>query len=285
VTHKIERVVMTGLPYDGRDRRAPEWNSDISPDEFQDKLVETIVTTAMEHMKRPFAIPEHYDQKQARLFHATAMKNFSFFAWRFPSWLLEVASRCPYQDVRREIIQDCVDEEVGDEDANGRCHVDVLYEEVEACGISRDKVAATPPTPLIQACILALDDLARTLPWQAAYAAIAGLEIFNAKPAVELRAKLMTPEQLAAATAAMSASLPERLGLPSEDLLFGALHAYKDQFHGGGELELLVKYGNDARIQQEMLWAAKTGLETFALMVAEIDRLALQAVEGTPAAA
>jgi pyrroloquinoline quinone (PQQ) biosynthesis protein C len=276
---------MTGLPYDGRDRRAPEWNSDISPDEFQDKLVETIVKTAMECMQRPFAIPEHYDQKQARLFHATAMKYFSFFAWRFPSWLLEVASRCPYQDVRREIIQDCVDEEVGDEDANGRCHVDVLYEEVEACGITRDEVAATPPTPLIQTCILALDDLARTLPWQASYAAIAGLEIFNSKPAVELRTKLLTPEQLAAATSAMSASLPERLGLPSEDLLFGALHAYKDQFHGGGELELLVKYGNDARIQHEMLWAAKTGLETFALMIAEIDRLALQAVEGTPAAA
>jgi pyrroloquinoline quinone (PQQ) biosynthesis protein C len=271
---------MTGLPYDGRDRRAPEWNSDISPDDFQDKLVETIVVTAMECMKRPFAIPEHYDQQQARLFHATAMKYFSFFAWRFPSWLLEVASRCPYQDVRREIIQDCVDEEVGDEDANGRCHVDVLYEEVEACGITRDEVAATPPTPLIQTCILALDDLARTLPWQASYAAIAGLEIFNAKPAVELRTKLMTPEELAAATSAMSASLPERLGLPSEDLLFGALHAYKDQFHGGGELELLVKYGNDARIQHEMLWAAKTGLETFALMIAEIDRLALQAVEG-----
>ena len=31
---------MTGLPYDGRDRGAPEWTSDISPEEFQDKLVE-----------------------------------------------------------------------------------------------------------------------------------------------------------------------------------------------------------------------------------------------------
>jgi len=276
---------MTGLPYDGRDRGAPEWTSDISPEEFQDKLVETVVTTAMEHMKRPFVIPEHYDQTQARLYHATSMKNFSFFAWRFPSWLLEVASRCPYQDVRREIIQDCVDEEVGDEDANGRCHVDVLYDETEACGIARDEVAATPPTPLLQACILALDDLARTLPWEAGYAAIAGLEIINSKPAVELRIKLMTPEQLADATAAMSSSLPERLGIPGDDLLFNALHGYKDQFHGGGELELLVKYGTNPRIQREMLWAAKTAVETFALMFAEIERLALAAVEGAPTVA
>jgi hypothetical protein len=271
---------MTGLPYDGRDRRAPEWSSDISPEEFQDKLVEVVVTTAAQHMKKPFAIPEHYDQMQARLYHATAMKYFSFFAWRFPSWLLEVASRCPYQDVRREIIQDCVDEEVGDEDANGRCHVDVLYDEVEACGIAREDVASTPPSPLIQTCVLALDDLARTLPWEAAYAAIAGLEIMNSKPAVELRMKLMSAEQIEAATAAMSASLPERLGIPGDDLLFAALHAYKDQFHGGGELELLAKYGCDNRIQQEMLWGAKTGFEAFALMVNEIDRLAHETVEG-----
>ncbi|BBY38020.1 hypothetical protein MMAN_21540 [Mycobacterium mantenii] len=271
---------MTGLPYDGRDRGAPEWTSSISPEEFQAQLVEVIVKTAAEHMKKPFAIPQHYDQTQARLYHATAMKYFSFFAWRFPSWLLEVASRCPYQDVRREIIQDCVDEEVGDEDANGRCHVDVLYDEVEACGIAREDVAATPPSPLIQTCVLALDDLARTLPWEAAYAAIAGLEIMNSKPAVELRMKLMTPEQIESAMSAMSSSLPERLGIPGDDLLFAALHAYKDQFHGGGELELLAKYGCDNRIQQEMLWAAKTGFETFALMVNEIDRLALATVEG-----
>ncbi|KLO42393.1 hypothetical protein ABW17_12215 [Mycobacterium nebraskense] len=276
---------MTGLPYDGRDRGAPEWTSTLSPEEFQHKLVETIVTTAMEHMKRPFLIPEHYDQAQARLHHATSLKHFSFFAWRFPSWLLEIASRCPYQDVRREIIQDCVDEEVGDEDANGRCHVDVLYDETAACGISREEVAATPPTPLLHACILALDDLARTLPWEAAFAAIAGLEIINSKPAVELRVKLMTPEQLADATAAMSSSLPERLGIPGDDLLFNALHGYKDQFHGGGELELLAKYGTDARIQREMLWAAKTAVETFALMIGEIDRLALETVEGSVPAA
>ena len=271
---------MTGLPYDGRSRRPPTWNSEVSPQDFEAKLVETIVLAAVEHMKRPFAIPAHYDQTQARLYHATALKYFSFFAWRFPSWLLAIASRCPYQDVRREIIQDCVDEEVGGEDANGRCHVDVLYEEVEACGILREDVAATPPSPLIQACILALDDLARTLPWEAAYAAIAGLEIMNSKPAVELRAKLMTPEQLAAATEAMSTSLPERLGVPGDDLLFAALHAYKDQLHGGGALEVLTKYAADDRIQHEMLWAARTAFETFALMVSEIDRIAIETVEG-----
>lgn len=80
----------------------------------------------------------------------------------------------------------------------------------------------------------------------------------------------------------MSSSLPERLGIPGDDLLFNALHGYKDQFHGGGELELLAKYGTDPRIQREMLWAAKTAVETFALMFGEIERLALEAVEGHP---
>jgi pyrroloquinoline quinone (PQQ) biosynthesis protein C len=271
---------MTGLPYDGRDRRTPEWTSDSSPEEFQDRLVETVVTTAMASMNRPGSIPEHYDRAQARLFHATSLKYFSYFAWRFPSWLLEIASRCPYQDVRRELIEDCVDEEVGDEDAGGRCHVDVLYEEAEACGISRDEIAATPPPRMIQTCVLALDDLARTLSWQASFAAIAALEIINSKPAVEMRMSLMSEEEQAAAAAAISSSLPERLGIPGEDLLFNALHAYKDQFHGGGELELLVKYGTDARTQSEMLWAANAAVQTFGIMYTEIQRLAAEAVGG-----
>ncbi|MBX7430519.1 iron-containing redox enzyme family protein [Mycobacterium sp. Y57] len=271
---------MTGLPYDGRSRRVPDWTSDVSPDKFEDLLVETVVTAAMASIKKPFVIPDHYTQAQARLYHGTSLKYFSFFAWRFPSWLLEVASRCPYQDVRRELIEDCVDEEVGDEDAGGRCHVDVLYEEAEACGISREEIATTAPSPLIQTCVLALDDLARTLSWEASFAAIAGLEITNSKPAVELRAKLATPEQLANAQAAIASSLPERLGIAGENLLFNALHAYKDQFHGGGELELLVKYATDPHTQNEMLWAARTGVETFGLMLSEIDRLALETVEG-----
>jgi hypothetical protein len=67
--------------------------------------------------------------------------------------------------------------------------------------------------------------------------------------------------------------------------LFNALHGYKDQVHGGGELELLAKYGGDARIQHEMLWAAKTAVETFAVMIGEIDRLALETVESSVSAA
>lgn len=271
---------MTGQPYDGRSRRAPEWVSGDSPDEFQNRLVETVVTAALSSLESGFVIPAQYDQAQARLYHGTSLKYFSFFAWRFPSWLLEIAARCPYQDVRREVIEDCVDEEVGDEDAGGRCHVDVLYEETEACGISRAEIASTEPSPLIQTCILALDDLARTLPWEASYAAIAGLEIIQSKPAVELRNKLMTDEQRhTLGAAATSLSLPERLGIQSEHLLFNALHAYKDQFHGGGELTMLVKYGTDARIQREMLWAAKTAIETFGLMNDEITRLSTVAVE------
>jgi pyrroloquinoline quinone (PQQ) biosynthesis protein C len=270
---------MTGQAYDGRSRQAPEWTSGDSPEKFEKRLVETVVDTVMSSMQPP-VIPPHYTQDQARLYHATWLKHFSFFAWRFPSWLLEVASRCPYQDVRREIIEDCTDEEVGDEDAGGRCHVDVLYEEAEACGITREEIAATEPTAPIHAAILALDDLVRTLPWEAAFAAIAGLEIIQSKPAVEYRNSLMNSEMKEAMEAISSVSLPERLGIDSENLLFNALHAYKDQFHGGGELKLLVKYGTDARIQHEMLWAARTAVQMFALMTTEMRRLCIEAVEG-----
>ena len=100
---------MPGQPYDGRSRLAPEWVSGDSPDKFEQRLVETVVTTALASMKGTFVIPAEYTQEQARLYHATSLMHFSHFAWRFPSWLLEIAARCPYQEVRREIIDDCSD--------------------------------------------------------------------------------------------------------------------------------------------------------------------------------
>ena len=277
-----ERIeAMTGQPYDGRGRQAPEWTNGDPPDKFETRLVQTVVDTVFAQMAPP-VIPPQYDQAQARLYHGTWLKNFSFFAWRFPSWLLEIASRCPYQDVRREIIEDCVDEEVGDEDADGRCHVDVLYEEAEACGITREEIASTEPTPIIQACILALDDLAQDpsvggllrRDRQASRSSSRSRRSNTATSALPRAACREAMEEMS------SVALPERLGIESENLLFNALHAYKDQFHGGGELKLLVKYGTDSRIQEEMLWAAKTAVQMFALMTNEMRRLCIEAVEG-----
>jgi pyrroloquinoline quinone (PQQ) biosynthesis protein C len=264
---------------DGRSRRDPPRSADArSEEEFEALLIDTVVSSQL-HVGDLFSIPAELGQDQARLFHATWLKYFSFFAWKFPSCLLAVASRCPYQDVRREIIEDCVDEEVGDEDASGRCHVDVLYEEAEACGITRDEIAATPPTPTILAAINTLDNLSRSLSWEASFCAVAALEIGASKPAVEARRRMMTPEQLAKHEESMNGpGLPERLGIKSEDLMFNALHAYKDQFHGGGELDLLRKYAADRRTQDEMLWAAKASILVMLGMIEEIRRLSLQAV-------
>jgi pyrroloquinoline quinone (PQQ) biosynthesis protein C len=254
----------------------------MSEEEFQDRLVDTVVRTRL-NMDAGYAFPEELDEVQGRLYHATFLKHFSFFAWKFPSWLMEVASRCPYQDVRRTVIEDCVDEEVADPDAGGRCHIDVLYEEAEACGISREEIAATQATPIVLACVHALENFSRTLGWETSFAALAALEIGSSEPAVKLRNKLLseslTPEQIARGRSGReSKSLSERTGLPEEKLVFAAIHAYKDQFHGGGELKLLVKYGTNREIQESMLWAAKAGLEVFCVMREEIDRIARAAV-------
>jgi pyrroloquinoline quinone (PQQ) biosynthesis protein C len=250
----------------------------MSEEEFHDVLVETIVGKAMA-MGGGFAFPEELNQDQGRLYHATYLKHFSFFAWKFPSWLQAVASQCPYQDVRRTVIEDCVDEEVGDVDAGGRCHIDVLYEEAEACGVSRDEIAATHPTPIVLACIHAFENFSRTLGWETGFAALSGLEIVQSEPAVKLRNKLMaerfTPEQIAKSTTGRDAdALAERTGLPADKLVFAAIHAYKDQFHGGGELKLLVKYGNTRAVQDGMLWGASAGIDVYCAMRIEIDRIA-----------
>ena len=269
-------------PVDARGRQTPTRSADAwSEQEFQDRYIETIVRANL-HMYAGYTFPK-LDEMQSRKFHATHMKYFSFFAWKFPSFLLSVASQCPYQDVRRTIIEDCVDEEVADVDAGGRCHIDVLYDEAEACGMSRDEIASAEPTPVILACIHALDNLSRTLGWEAGLAAMSALEMGSSVPAKELRQKLLeaelTPEQIEAGKGQRdSRSLSERTGLAPEQLSFAALHAYKDQFHGGGELALLVKYAVTREIQEKMLWAAKASVSIFFVMREEIDRLARASV-------
>ena len=253
----------------------------MSEQEFSERIIETVVRTRLE-MDANYPFPD-LDQAQARVFHATHLGYFSFFAWEFPSWLMSIASRCPYQDVRAEIIEDCVDEEVGDIDAGGRCHIDVLYDEVEVCGMSRDEVCALEASPVLAAAINGLDTLARNYSWEIGYAAMSALEMGSTTQAVELRNKIlaetMTEEEIAHTRSAReSNSLSARTGLPPEQLAFAALHAYKDQFHGGGGLALLVKYGVTRQIQDDMLWAIKRSIQTFMVMREETDRLARAAV-------
>jgi len=266
-------------PVDGRGRDVPRRGADaMSEQEFRERLVETVVRARLK-MDAGYGFPAELDQAQARLYHATFMKNFSYFAWKFPSWLLEIASRCPFQDVRRTIIEDCVDEEVGDTDADDRCHIDVLYDEAEACGMSREEIAATPATPILLACVHAFENFSRTLTWEASFAALSALEIGSTQEAVQLRKQLLSETQLAEGLSSReSKSLSERTGVPADQLMFAALHTYKDQFHGGGELDLLVKYGNTRESQEAMLWAAKASIDVFLVMRAEIDRLAREAV-------
>lgn len=262
-------------PVDGRGRGAPTLGADaMSTEEFTERLIDTVVRTRLT-MDAGYAFPDELDQVQGRLYHATFLKHFSFFAWKFPSWLMEVASRCPYQDVRRTVIADCVDEEVADPDAGGRCHIDVLYEEAEACGMSRQEIAATQATPIVLACVHALENFSRSLSWQGGFAALSALEIGSTEEAVTLRKELLTEAQLTSGLSGRdSKSLSERTGVPAEKLVFAAIHAYKDQFHGGGELTLLVKYGTTRAVQEEMLWGAKASLEVFCAMREEIDRIA-----------
>ncbi len=263
--------------FDGRGRTAPAKSPDaMSEQEFMDRIIDTVVRTRL-NGDAGYTYPD-VDEELSRRYHAMHLARFSFFAWAFPSWLMSIASRCPHQDVRKEILEDCVDEEVGDMDAGGRCHIDVLYDEVEACGFSRDEVVKLQPSPIIKACIHAWNDLATNYPWEVSYAAISGLEMGSTTQAVELRNKLMletmTEEEIAAARAVReSNSLSKRTGIDPEMLVFAALHAYKDQFHGGGGLAMLVKYGTTREKQEQMLWGVRTSTELLMALRAELDRL------------
>lgn len=269
---------------DGRGRQVPERSSLAkSEEEFREEFVETVVQSALPVIQG-YSIPDELDQEQACRYHANYLRYFSFFAWKFPSWLGDVAVRCPFQDVRRTVIEDLVDEEVADVDAGGRCHIDVLYDEAEACGMSRHEITSTTASPVLKTCIHAFENIARSLSWQASFAGISALEIIQSEPATKLRAELLAElvadEDLARIRAGRR--LPERTGLSNEQLVFQTLHEYKDKFHGGGELALIVKYAATKEIQEEMLWAAETCVQIYTVMREEIDRLAYEAVGVEP---
>jgi pyrroloquinoline quinone (PQQ) biosynthesis protein C len=266
------------MPYDGRCHPTPTYEpGTLSPDEFETAFCEALVATILEIGPAP-RWPEGLSVEQARIYHGNYLKYMSFFAWKFPSWLMSVASLCPYQDVRREIIKDCVDEEVGDPDAGGRPHIELLYDEAETCGVSRQEIFATKAPPAILACINAWENLTRTLGWLPGYAAIGGLEITQSEPAIKARERMTSPEDAAQFGRHLSgATLPERLDLPEDALMFHSLHSYKDRYHGGGELAMIVKYANTRSLQEEAMWAVRSSLEIMAIHGHEVRRLAAEA--------
>jgi len=273
------------MPNDGRSRLAPQREPGaLSPADFETEYCDLLMSTWIAHMPQ-VGPPPGLEPERARVFHGTYLKYFSFFAWKFPSWLMAIASQCPYQDVRREIIKDCVDEEVGDPDAAGRCHIDVLYEEAEVCGVPRDEVLAAEPTPPILASVHAFENLSRTLGWLPGFAGIGALEIAHSEPATRARER-HTSKAMAEAYAQSlgGTSFHERLGLPADALEFLALHSYKDRYHGGGELALLVKYANTRAVQKEALWAVKASVQIMGLMHTELVRLAHHAIGLVPKA-
>jgi pyrroloquinoline quinone (PQQ) biosynthesis protein C len=267
------------MPYDGRSRPTPVYEPGaLPPLEFENEFCETLMRTVLENAPPGSRMPDGMTPQQARVHHGTYLKYMSFFAWKFPSWLMSVASLCPYQDVRKEIIKDCVDEEVGDPDAGGRCHIDLLYDEAEVCGVSRQEIFETEPTPVILACINAWENFTRTMSWLGGYAAIGGLEITQSEPAFRARERISGIEATKKYTEEFGGiAFHERLGLPDGSLKFLALHLYKDRFHGGGELALLVKYANTRSLQKEALWAARATIQILSMHLAEIRRLASEA--------
>jgi len=252
----------------------------LSPEELERAILETAVQVQREH-PRFFPLPDGVDVAGACKYEGTLKRYFEYFSRKFPSMLLNVASRCPHLEVRQEILRDCYDEEVADPDTakftavppGGISHREVLYRDCEKLGVSREEVDNTEPTPIIFACVHALDNMSRLLPWQAAYTALAVTELHS------------HPEVRAATGGSVArdrVSL-QKLGLKEGDLVGGPLHAMKDQLHGGREIKLVVRYSTALEMQQQVLESARRGLQVFNIMRREIHRVGLLAV-GLPTA-
>jgi len=93
----------------------------LSPEEYEQKFLEAIAESFRAFRSDHVPLPEIVlkDTKVARRFFGIERMLHSVFAKLFPSYLMNVAASCPYQDVRQESLKDCWDEEVADPDAQG----------------------------------------------------------------------------------------------------------------------------------------------------------------------
>jgi pyrroloquinoline quinone (PQQ) biosynthesis protein C len=198
----------------------------------------------------------------------------SVFAKLFPSYLMNVAASCPYQDVRQEILKDCWDEEVADPDAQGMSHIEVLYSDVAVMGVTQEEVENFEPTPVLMACMHALDNLTRTLPWQGGYAAMGGLEAAR----VAVARGYMRRDEDAIAASHRGRSVEELCGVPEGSIKLWRLHATKDLTHGEDCLKVLKKYCTTHEIQELTFWAVKTARSFRVITNREQRRIAMAAI-------
>ena len=257
--------------------RAPDA---LSPDEYEHKFLQAIADSFRAFRSDHVPLPEQVlnDTNVARRFFGIERMLHSLFAKMFPSYLMNVAAKCPYQDVRQEILKDCWDEEVADPDAQGKSHIEVLYGDVEAMGISREEVEHFEPTPVLMACMHALDNLTRTLPWQGGYASMGGLEAAR----VAVARGYMRREEDSVTAKHRGRSVEELCGLPEGSIKLWRLHASKDLTHGEDCIKVLKKYCTTREVQELTLWAVKTARSIRVITNREQSRIALGAI-GLPA--
>ncbi len=251
----------------------------LPPDEYEARFLQAQADTVRAYPNHP-PIPDEVlnDPDKARRYFGVWQMNHSFFAKMFPSYLMNIAAKCPYQDVRREILHDCWDEEVSDPDADGMCHIEVLYYDSLQLGITREEAEAFEPTPIFMACMHALDNLSRTLTWQGGYAAIGGLESIR----VAVKRGFLDKGEFEGPWAASANRVEKLCGIPEGSLMNAGLHQSKDQVHGGGVLDILKKYATTREIQEETFWAIRTARSFRVVTTREQIRLARAAI-GLPA--
>ena len=251
----------------------------LSPEEYEGRFLQAQADVVRTYHNHP-PIPDEVrnDPEKAKRYFGVWQMNHSFFAKMFPSYLMNIAARCPYQDVRREILHDCWDEEVTDPDADGMCHIEVLYYDSRQLGITREEAEAFEPTPIFMACMHALDNLSRTLTWQGGYAAIGGLESIR----VAVKRGYLDKGEFEGPWAASANTVEKLCGIPHGSLMNAGLHQAKDQLHGGGVLDILKKYATTREIQEETFWAIRTARSFRMITTREQVRLARAAI-GLPA--
>lgn len=250
----------------------------LSPDDYEHRFLQAIAESVRAFKPDNQPLPEEVlrDPARASRYFAVEGLTHSFFAKVFPSCLMNVAAKCPYQDVRREIIEDCYCEEVNDPDAGDICHVEILYRDAQPLGMSREEVEAFEPTPIIMACVHALDNLTRILPWEGGYAATGGLEALR----VAIKRDYLSGGEYFGRY--REPDIEQICGIPDGTLLQKRLHNYKDQLHGGGCLQILRKYVTSREMQELTFWATRLSRQYRVITQREQRRMARAAI-GLPA--
>jgi pyrroloquinoline-quinone synthase len=165
----------------------------------------------------------------------------------FPRAVSAMHSRCPFDDMRRELAESVYEEETGQISGCGLPHPELFIKFGTALGLERSEMTEGRPLP----------ETAALIEWFEV--ASQNRSFIEAAAAINLAAEGQVP----GAFGPMARALEKHYGLATEDVAFWDIHEMADADHSDVGDHIVVKHANTEEVRQRVRAALDRSLEAW----------------------